>query len=142
MDIQKITKEELEQLSYADITYYILQQKNKPQKTATLFKQIIKLLGLPESAFAEKIGDFYTSLTTDKRFIALDNETWDLRLKHSTKKFKTEPEEEEEEEINIDEENNEDDSYDDSGDEIDDLDDDSEDVLDGLTLVEEDYEIE
>ena len=32
MDIQKITKEELEQLSYADITYYILQQKTTPKK--------------------------------------------------------------------------------------------------------------
>ena len=32
--------------------------------------------------YAEKIGDYYTSLTTDKRFVILENGEWDIRDNH------------------------------------------------------------
>ena len=67
MSIKNMTKEDLELLSNKDITNLLLEEKGK-QTTPDLFKKIIKLLELPESTFDQKIGDYYTSLTTDKRF--------------------------------------------------------------------------
>ncbi len=87
MSIAKMKKEELELLSNKDITEMILEESKKTMNTASLFKKIIKLLDLPESTFEEKIGDYYTALSTDKRFILLDNGNWDLRSKHTSDKL-------------------------------------------------------
>lgn len=86
MSISKMKKEELELLSNKDITNLILEENKKPMNTADLFKKIINLLELPESTFEEKIGDYYTALTTDKRFILLEDGTWDLRNHHTSDK--------------------------------------------------------
>ena len=118
--MKKISKEELELLSNKDITNILLEEKGK-QKTADLFKKIIKLLGLPESTFDERIGDYYTSLTTDKRFILLDDGKWDLRSRHTSDKIikvEEEEEEEEEEEIESEEEEQDYDSVDSDEDEL------------------------
>lgn len=85
MNINKMTKEELELLSFTDIAYEILKKEKVCKSTIDLFKQISKLLDLTEDEYTSKIGDFYTSLTTDKRFFALDNGEWDLKERHSTK---------------------------------------------------------
>ena len=74
MSLKKLKKEDLELLSNKDITNLLLEEKGA-QNTADLFKEIIKLLELPSSVFDQKIGDYYTSLTTDKRFILLENGT-------------------------------------------------------------------
>ena len=86
MSIKNMTKEDLELLSNKDITNLLLEEKGK-QTTPDLFKKIIKLLELPESTFDQKIGDYYTSLTTDKRFILLEDGTWDLRSRHTSDKI-------------------------------------------------------
>lgn len=85
MNINKMKKEELELLSFTDIAYEILKKEKVCKSTVDLFKQISELLELSEDEYTAKIGDFYTSLTTDKRFFALDNGEWDLKEKHSTK---------------------------------------------------------
>ena len=81
MSIKKITKEELETMSYNDIAYMLLKEEKK-QTTADLFQKILDLLGLPKKTFENKIGDFYTSLTTDQRLIMLEDGNWDLRVNH------------------------------------------------------------
>ena len=81
MSIKKITKEELETMSYNEIAYMLLKEE-KEQTTADLFQKIVDLLGLPKKTFENKIGDFYTSLTTDQRFIMLEDGNWDLRVNH------------------------------------------------------------
>ena len=53
MDLNKMNKEELELLSYTDITYYLLEKEKKPKTTAELFKSIMKI-ELPESALMIK----------------------------------------------------------------------------------------
>ena len=98
MKLSKMKKEELELLSNKDITFYLLEEQGK-QNTAELFKSIITLLELPSSTFEEKIGDYYTSLTTDKRFIMLEDGCWDLRSRHTSDKIaKMDDEDEEDEE--------------------------------------------
>lgn len=142
MSIKKMTKDELELLSNKDITNLILEESKKPINTADLFKKIIKLLELPESTFEAKIADYYTALSTDKRFILLEDGTWDLRSRHTSDKVvKITEDEEEEMEENKDDieesiEEDEEDSYDDKDD--DDYNDDTNEELKDLVVIDED----
>ena len=106
MKLKDMKKEELEALSYTDLTEMILKENKKSMNTPSVFKEICKLLDLSEQEYSEKIGDFYTSLTTDKRFILLDTAEWDLKDKHKVEIVLDEEEEEsfDEEEIKEEEE--------------------------------------
>lgn len=142
MSLKKMTKDELELLSNKDITYLILEESKKSMPTASLFKKIIKLLELPESTFENKIADYYTALATDKRFILLEDGTWDLRTNHTSDKVVkvAEEEEEEEEEVNDNQDEPEDDSLEDGFDdeEDEDYDDDANEELKDLVVIDED----
>ena len=96
MKIKDMKKEELEVLSYADLTEMIIKENKKPMNTPSIFKKICELLELGEEEYTNQIGDYYTSLTTDKRFILLDSAEWDLKDKH---KVKIDLEEDDDEEI-------------------------------------------
>lgn len=144
MDLKKMTKDELELLSNKDITNLILEDSKKSMNTAELFKKIIKLLELPESYFESKIADYYTALATDKRFLLLEDGTWDLRSRHTSDKVVKVTDEEDDEEVEPkDEEEDEDDedslsedSYDDTEDT--DYDDDTSEELKDLVIIDED----
>lgn len=145
MDVRKMSKEELELLSNKDITFYLLEGSKNSINTADLFREIIKLLELPESDFETKIGDYYTALATDKRFIMLEDGTWDLRSRHTSDKVVKieENEDEEDEEIpkeEIVEEEIEEDNYDDTDD--DEYDDTEEDLKDLVVIDEDELELE
>ena len=139
MKIKEMSKEELEGLSYADLTEMILKENKKPMNTPSIFKKICDLLELSEEEYTNQIGDFYTSLTTDKRYILLDTAEWDLKDKHKVEIDLDEVDEEdafdeesdEEDELE-DEEEVEDESIEITDDEVD-LDDDMED----LTIVDD-----
>ena len=143
MDLKKMTKDELELLSNKDITNLILEDSKKSMNTADLFKKIIKLLELPESSFEKKIADYYTSLATDKRFVLLEDGTWDLRSRHTSDKVAKVADEEDEEDIE-EKENEEDeetdslaeDSYDDTDES--DYDDETNEELKDLVIIDED----
>jgi len=142
MSIKDMSKQDLELLSYKDITNLLLEEK-ACQNTADLFKKIIELLALPASTFDQKVGDYFTSLTTDKRFLLLEDGTWDLRSRHnSSKVVKVNLEDEEEddiEEIILEESEEEDTNYDSRvSDDDDDTFDDTEDDLKDLVVLDED----
>lgn len=88
---KKLKKEELELMSYNDIAHMLLKEKPK-QMTLDLFTNIIEMLELPKKTIENKIGEFYTALTNDKRFILLENGTWDLQQNHKVKQINTEEE--------------------------------------------------
>lgn len=94
--IKNMPKEELEILSYSDLTELILKEENKPLNTPTIFRKICDILGYDDEEYTNKIGDFYTSLTTDKRFVFLDTNEWDLREKNPVDIVMDEDEDEEE----------------------------------------------
>ena len=137
MKLKDMKKEELEILSYTDLTEMILKENKKPMNTADIFKKICDLLDLSEEEYTSKIGDYYTSLTTDKRFILLDNAEWDLKDKHKVEiVLDVDDEEEEEEEYDNEEEEDEEaesESLEITDDEVD-LDDD--DDMDDLTIID------
>ena len=144
MSLKSMKKDELELLSNKDIAYMILEESKRKLNTADLFRKIMKLLDLPESTFEKKIADFYTALSTDKRFILLENGKWDLRSNHTSDKvIKVSDEDEEEEEIVEDEEKEEDieeeeeeDSFDDTEEE--EYDEDTNEELKDLVIIDED----
>jgi len=143
MSIKNMKKEELELLSNKDIAYMILEDRKQKLNTADLFKKIIKALDLPESTFEKKIADFYTALSTDKRFILLDNGKWDLRSNHTSDKVikvtdeDDEDEDEEENEDEIEEEEEiEEDNFDDTDES--DYDDETNEELKDLVVIDED----
>lgn len=104
MKLKDINKTDLEQMSYADLSYIILKENKKPMNTPAIFKKICEVLGYSDEEYSEKIGDFYTSLTTDKRFLFLDSSEWDLRENNIVKMEIDEDEEIDEEEVEEDEE--------------------------------------
>lgn len=140
MSLKKMKKEELELLSNKDIACLILDESKKSMNTAELFKQIISLLELPESTFENKIADFYTALSTDKRFILLKDGTWDLRNHHTSDKVvkvtEDDDDEEEVEEKEDSEEETVEDNYDDQ--EPEDYDEDTNEELKDLVILDED----
>lgn len=144
MKLNKMPKDELETLSYTDLTEMILKEKKKAINTPDLFKEICKLLELSDDDYANQIGDYYTSLTTDKRFILLDNACWDLKDKH---KVEIIIDNDDEEYDDIDSEENEDDIVETvESEDIDAMDDeegiDDEDDLEDLTIIDDDMEEE
>ncbi len=147
MDIKKMPKDELELLSNKDITFYLLEQSKKSINTKDLFTEIIKLLELPKKTFDEKIGDYYTSLATDKRFILLSDGTWDLRSRHTSDKIvKVVDSEEDDEEDDEDLKDKDDDPNEIEEDNYDDTDDDytstDEDLKDLVVIDEDELELE
>ena len=134
--MKSIKKEDIKDLSYKDITNIILENNKGGMNTLDLFTMIVDLLELPKSTIDTHIADYYTSLTTDKRFLLVDG-LWDLRNRHTSDKVlvdATDDEIEDEEEfeenddldMDIEEESYEDDidgdtSYDEDDDGLGDL---------------------
>lgn len=138
MKLKDMPIEEIELMSYTDLTYALLKENGKSMNTPTIFREICNLLGYSDSEYTAKIGDYYTSLTIDKRFVLLENNEWDVCDNHSVKieiddEVDDESEEDEEEDSEIEEESEED-----NIDEV--LDDDTlddDDDLDDLEIVDE-----
>lgn len=140
--LKKMTKEELELLSYTRIAELYLKENKSTLSTADLFKEVCNLLELGDIEYQNQLADFFQSLTTSKEFILLNDGKWDLKANHSVKINMDDIYEEKDEEIGEDENDNgipddlEDDEYD-SPIEDDYNDDDTDDLAD-LTILDED----
>ncbi len=137
-----IKKADVANMSYKDVAYLILEKRKRGLNTLDLFNSIGELLSLPKSVIDQKIGDFYTSLMTDKRFAMLDG-LWDLREHHTSDKVIHKISDDDEDVTEIDEETNdydeeeeEEDSFD-SENTDDDYESDDDDLAD-LVVIDED----
>jgi DNA-directed RNA polymerase subunit delta len=131
MKLKDMSLAELKLLSYTDITYYILKEKKQAKNTLDLFKRICELLEYDESAVNDKIGDYYTLLNNDKRFVILDDGKWDIRDNHKVNLSLDEDEDEDLEEEFEDEE----DEDDDDEEEFEDEEDEDDDELSQLSII-------
>ena len=134
MKLTDISKEELETMNYDDIAYIILNENKKAEKINVLFKSVCDALNLSEAEYEAKIADFFELLTTDKRFIMLEDGSWDLRELHNPEVIIDDEDDEEtiidvEETINEAEEEEETDIFYDADSEDDLPDDDLEDLV-------------
>lgn len=145
--MKSIKKEDIVNLSYKDITYLLLENNKCGMNTLDLFKKIVELLELPQSVVDSSIADYYTSLTTDKRFLLVDG-LWDLRSRHTSDKVlvNTEDDElEDEEEVEDTDELDselEEDSFEDDIDEDLNYDDDDDGLSDLVVLDENEMDID
>ena len=146
--MKNIKKEDVENLSYKDITYIILENEKKSMNTLDLFSKIVNLLELPSDTIDNKIADYYTSLTTDKRFLLVDG-LWDLRKRHTSDKVLSSVDEDEEDEDesalsdeNLDDDDDEINFDEDIMDEDSPYDDDDDDDLSDLVIVDDDMDLE
>ena len=138
-----LTEEELASVSYDDVAYLILEKNQSKMKIQDLFKEVIKVMNLGESAFEEHLADFFELLSTDKRFIMVDKGFWDLKINHSTKLIIDDEEDDEEiidEEPTIEEEQDEDQEINYDEEIIDE--DDTEDDLKDLVIIDDSEENE
>ena len=144
MKLKDLTKAELEAMSYDDIAELILKETNRQMKINELFKEVCNLLELSENEFMDKLPAFFDVLSTDQRFIMLENGLWDLKAKHSVKVVVDNEDEEDDVEEDLDledleeEQEEEEDIFTDDNDD-DDLTDDDDDLKD-LVIIDEDEE--
>ncbi len=138
MSLKNMPVEELELLSYTDMTYLLIKENKKPMNTPTIFRKICDLLGYNDDEYSAKIGDYYTSLTIDKRFVLLDSNEWDIRDNHSID-VSVEDEEDDEDEEDEDETTEEEQPEDEEEniDEVVDDDLDEDDELEDLAIIDE-----
>ena len=139
MELSKMTKDQIEELSYTEIAKLYLEENQKTMNTAELFKAVCTLLSLSENDYQNKITDFFQSLTTSKDFILLQDGKWDLKKKHSVKVvmeeiYEESADEDEEFELENEDEMDEEDEFN----SIDDEEDYAEDDLGDLTILTED----
>lgn len=142
MDIRKMSLEDLEKLSYLDISYNIIKFNKKSLTTVEMLKEVCAALNYGDKEYEELIGDFYTSLNLDKRFVLIDGK-WDLTENHSVK---IEIDDEEEEDYDLDEDEDEDATEDDvvsdDVETMEDIDDDLDDDMEDLNIVDDEEEEE
>ena len=145
MKLKELSKDELETMGYDEIACLILKESGKEMKINDLFKKVCEVLDYDDNAFTDYIADFFELLSTNKKFIMLENGYWDLQSKHQPEIFVEENDEDEF--VDTDEEEdiptNDDEDTDTSsdlfyeGDETDDVEDDD---LADLVVVEEEEE--
>lgn len=93
-------KSELKELPRLEIAIELLKKKPK-QNTAEIFKQICSLLDKSDKFFEDEVAQFFTELTVNKRFIILEDGTWDLKENNAAKPIKFEDDEDEDEDDDI-----------------------------------------
>ena len=142
MKLKTVTEEELETMSYDDVAYVILKESGKKMKLIDLFNAVCEVMKLDQSVKDEYIADFFTLLSTEKRFINLDKGYWDLRENHTSKIELSDIDDEDEEDTESDmmeeETTEEDDMYIDETREVDD--DEADDEYKDLVVMDEESE--
>ncbi len=139
MKLKDMSIEELEAMSYDDIALMVLTESGRKMKINELFKEVCNLLNLTDEEYMEKLPAFFEVLSTDHRFIMIENGYWDLKTKHSTKVIIDNDDDDDdvvEDDIEEEEKEDEDIFYDDT--EADDSD--TDDDLKDLVIIDEDEE--
>ncbi len=144
MKLKSIDKDTLETMQLDDIAYIILKEKGKKMKITDIFRTICDALGMTDKEYENQIGDFFTLLATEKRFIQLEKGYWDLRENHTSEININDLEDDMDDDIeleNPEEDNINEEDEGDYYDTIDDMDDDdSDDDLKDLVIVDEGYD--
>ena len=65
-----------------DVAYDYLKQEKRSVNFRDLWTVVRTELGFDDTQARKKISQFYTDLTLDGRFTALDNNEWDLKSNH------------------------------------------------------------
>jgi DNA-directed RNA polymerase subunit delta len=69
--------------SMLDAAYELMSKSKKETTFVDLYNAIGKELAMSDDEKKARIGNFYTDLTLDGRFVALTDNVWDLRSRHT-----------------------------------------------------------
>ena len=69
-----------------DVAYEIVKEGQKVYSFKELYDEVAVTLDMADDLKMRNIGEFYTELTIDGRFVALGDNTWDLRERHTYEK--------------------------------------------------------
>ncbi|WP_194841036.1 DNA-directed RNA polymerase subunit delta [Sporosarcina cascadiensis] len=79
MNIHEMTKEQLAEESFINITYQILTERRESLTLQQLMDEIQKLTGVSDKVMKDKLVQFYTDMNIDGRFLAIQDNRWGLR---------------------------------------------------------------
>jgi DNA-directed RNA polymerase subunit delta len=170
MKLANLSKEEVSEMAYIEIANVLLIEKKEAIDFKVMMDKIQKLLGLSDAEVSEKMGQFYTDLNVDGRFISIGDNRWGLKgwypveqveeetvpaskvkKKKKGKKAIVDDFDDVDEDLDFDdlddfeEEDDEDETLIDDFDDIDDDDDDDdddEDLIEDEVLVEDEYDLD
>lgn len=69
-----------------EVAYAIAKEGEKVYTFKELYDEVATILGMDDATKMRNIGVFYTQLTIDGHFVALGDNTWDLRERHTYEK--------------------------------------------------------
>ena len=151
MILAKMSNEDIREMAFIEIANLLLIEKKEAIDFKVMMDEIQKLLGLSDEEVAEKIGQFYTDLNVDGRFISIGDNRWGIKgwypveqveeetvpaSKVKKKKGKKVVDEDDLDDFDVIDEDEDDLDFDDI-DDIDDFDDEDEDDDD---LIEDDFD--
>ena len=79
MQLANLSKEEVSEMAYIEIANLLLIEKKEAIDFKVMMDQIQKMLGLTDAEVSEKMGQFYTDLNVDGRFISIGDNRWGLK---------------------------------------------------------------
>ncbi|MCQ2798295.1 MAG: DNA-directed RNA polymerase subunit delta [Bacilli bacterium] len=69
--------------SMLDVAIEVITNEGHSMSFMDLFNAVKAELGLDDEAANKRLGEFYTELTLDSHFVALTDNWWDLRVRHT-----------------------------------------------------------
>lgn len=79
MNIRELTKEELLEESFVDLTYALLEETKETKTFLELVAELQKLIGLTDEEMKTHLAQYYTDMNIDGRFLILGENRWGLR---------------------------------------------------------------
>lgn len=79
MDLEALTKEELQEIPMVEIAFEIMAKRGEPLNYYDLFQEISTLKRLTKAEEEMRIAKLYTDINIDGRFHSLGNNEWGLR---------------------------------------------------------------
>ena len=72
--------------SNLDIAYELISGRGEAVSFKEIWEEVVRVQEYDEAAAARMIGQFYTNLSMDGRFVTLGENVWDLRNRHTFEK--------------------------------------------------------
>lgn len=73
--------------SLLDYAFDYVSQSKEPVKFKDLWAYVVKESQISDELAAKKVSSFFTNLLLDGRFVALGENTWDLRNRHKLDEY-------------------------------------------------------
>ena len=70
-------------ISLPETAFEVLTAANGTMTFAELYGKVAEIAEMSEEEKAARIGQFYTDISLDGRFVGLTDNTWDLRSRHT-----------------------------------------------------------